>query len=77
MQKRITSQCLQNSVRSWVAHSSYANTNGLRIRIFNELVKRNASFGHLFATVLMAEMPSPVAINEGRYGFVFKTGHAG
>jgi len=49
---------LRDSVRCWVAHSNYANTNGLRLNIFNELIGRDEFFGILLKDVLLpAEEP--------------------
>jgi retron-type reverse transcriptase len=44
---------IRDSVRCWVAHSSYANTNGLRLNIFNQLTKRDERFGSLVKDVLL------------------------
>jgi len=44
---------VRDSVRCWVAHSSYANTNGLRLNIFNELAKKDEHFGGLLKDVLL------------------------
>jgi len=44
---------IRDSVRCWVAHSSYANTNGLRLSMFNELTKRDERFGSLLRDVLL------------------------
>jgi RNA-directed DNA polymerase len=46
---------IRDSVRCWVAHSNYANTNGLRMNIFNELTKRDKRFGGLLKNVLLPE----------------------
>ncbi len=45
---------LKDSVRCWVAHSRYADTGGLRLSIYNELMQRDAAFGRLLKDVLVA-----------------------
>ena len=69
-------QCrLRDSVRSWVAHSSCADTHGLRIRILNELFERNAPFGYLLKDVLMTQTLLPASVDMDREAFVYKAGY--
>ncbi|OQB13400.1 MAG: Group II intron-encoded protein LtrA [Candidatus Omnitrophica bacterium ADurb.Bin205] len=50
--RQIKERQIRDSVRCWVAHSSYANTNGLRLNIFNDLMGRDKYFGGLLKDVL-------------------------
>ena len=52
---------IRDSVRCWAAHSSYANTNGLRINMLNELTGKNERLGALLKDVLLP-------VNEVRNG---------
>ena len=46
---------VRDSIRCWVAHSNYANTNGLRLNIFDELTKRDERFAGLLKDVLLPQ----------------------
>lgn len=46
---------LKDSVRCWVSHSNYADTNRLRFNIFSELTKRDERFGSLLKGVLLPQ----------------------
>ena len=59
--RRIRESQVRDSVRCWVAHSSYANTNGLRLNMFNELTKRDERFDGLLKDVLLP-------LDKGRNG---------
>ena len=50
---RIRESQIRDSVRCWAAHSSYANTNGLRLNMFNDLMERDERFGGLLKDVLL------------------------
>lgn len=55
---------LQDSVRCWAAHSSYAETGTLRLNICNELMKRGASFGRLLKDVLLPSAKTPGGVRN-------------
>lgn len=42
-----------DAVRCWVAHSSYANSNGLRLDLFNDLMVKNSRLGGVLKDVLL------------------------
>jgi len=45
---------IRDSVRCWVAHSSSANTNGLRLNMFNDLLGRDERLGGLLKDVFLS-----------------------
>ena len=59
--KKIGLDRIRDSVRCWVARSSYANTNGLRLNIFKDLMERDGRIGGLLKDVLLP-------LDKGRNG---------
>jgi retron-type reverse transcriptase len=75
IEKRIKQRCLEDSVRSWTAHSNCADTSGLRIRILNEVLQRNTRVGNVIQHILMAQPLSIVKADIGRESLVYKAGY--
>lgn len=44
---------IQESVRCWAAHSNYANTENLRLSIWDNIMARNTEFGNLLKGILL------------------------
>ena len=51
--RKIKEGKIRDAVRCWVAHSSYANTNGLRLNMFNDLMEKDECLGGLLKDVLL------------------------
>lgn len=50
---KIEEEKIKDSVRCWVAHSKYADTRGLRFKIWLDLIEKRAIFGDLLKDVLL------------------------
>ena len=50
---RYDKEKIRNSVRCWTAHSFYANTQGLRLNMFNSFAEKDECFGVLLREVLL------------------------